>query len=225
MFSVTFRWPQSDEKRPLVPADLKRFVIGDPPQASARVALPSNSRILRRESLGSAAQALSDALNSKGYADQKWFIVSRNGIALEGIAVMTRLERIDDSGKPVVAERFSQEPFAPDITSLTEYLKRLLANGSKGRYRSFFFYLTFTMGPRQTAPPRVEEMNRVFFAGASGGPAFEKIEVLLPITCTAYIYGFERKTADGQITFISNDAMSGQAHLVAADLWAQLGSE
>jgi hypothetical protein len=144
---------------------------------------------------------------------------------LEGIAVMTRLERIDDSGKPVVSERFSQEPFTPEIASLTEYFKRLLANGTKGRYRSFFFYLTFAQSPRQTSPPRLPDINSAFLNGASGGPAFEQIKISWPLMCTAYIYEFERKQADGQAYFISNDAMSGQAHLLAAGLWTQLGTE
>lgn len=225
IFSMTAAFSQTDEQPP-VPADLKKFVIGDPPQASARVTFPSGSKLLRKTTLGGAAQALSEALNARGYADQKWFVVSHDGgTFLEGIAVMTRLERIDDSAKSVSTDRFSQEPFTPEIKSLTEYFQRLLSKSSKGRYRSFFFYLTFRPSPRQQAPPQVGEMNSVFFSGASGGPAFEKMKIALPLACTAYVYEFERKAADGRAAFINNDAMSGQQHLVAADLWNQLGPE
>jgi hypothetical protein len=224
MLSAALGW-QDAGKKPQIPADLKQFVIGNPPQASARVTLPSNSKLLRKDSLGSVGQMLSTVLSSRGYADQKWFVVSQNGTSFDGIAAMSRLERIDDSGKPVLSDRFSQEPFNPDIISLSDYFKRLVANGSKGRYRSFFFYLTFAASPRQTAPPQIGELNKAFFSGASGGPAFENIKISWPLTCTAYIYGFERQTADGQIGFISNDAMSGQAHLAAADLWTQLGPD
>jgi len=225
IFCSVLVYTQNSSEQPKVPADLSRFVIGDPPQASARVTLPSKSKLVQRHSLGEAAQTLSDTLNSKGYADQKWFVVSHDKSALEGIAVMTRMERTDDTGKPVAEDRFSQEPFTPEIKSLGDYFQHLLANGSRGRYRVFFFYLTFAPSPRQQAAPRVEDINSAFVSGASGGPAFEKLRILLPLTCTAYVYVFERKSSDGQAKFIGNDAMSGQAHLVAADLWPVIGPE
>jgi hypothetical protein len=216
---------QTDDPKPAIPKDLKKFVVGDPPQASARVTLPPGSKLLNRATLGGSAQALSEALNAGGYADQKWFVVSHDGTVLEGIAVMTRLERIDDAAKPVATDRFSQDPFVPEVTSLTEYFRLLLSKSSRGRYRSFFFYLTFVPSPRQQAPPQVGQMNSAFLAGASGGPAFDRISISLPLTCTAYIYEFDRNTADGQVTFVDNDALSGRSHLVAADLWKELGPD
>lgn len=225
MFLVSGMLGQTPKHKPQVPADLQRFIVGDPPQASARVTLPSNSRVTNNVELGAAAKVLSEDLRNRGYADQKWFVVSYDKQILDGVAVMTRLERIDDTGAPVADNRFSQEPFNPRIKSLKDYFEHLLVNGSKGKYRAFFFYLTLDSSPRQQAPPRVEDINNAFVSGASGGPDFEKMNVYGPFSCTAYVYLFERDSSEGGPRFITNDSLNGQDHLVHAGLWAQMGPQ
>lgn len=206
-----------------VPPQFVQFMIGNPPQASARVSLPETSGILKQTSkMGPAARMLSERLSAGGYVEQAWFVVSPDKSRLQGLAVLTRLERVDDNGTPVVADRFSLDPFTSEITSFTDYLKRLLVKVPRGRYRAFAFYLTIGNSPRQTLPPTADSVNALFTSGVRSVSLFDQIQVDWPLVCTAYVYEFQRDGPDGPAEFVTNSAIDGQAHLTAAKLWDKL---
>lgn len=217
-------WGQNSETTAQpVPPQFEKFMIGEPPRASARVALPESSGILKHEAkMGPAARMLSERLAANGYVEQAWFVVSPDQKRLEGLAVLTRLERIDDAGKSVQVERFSLDPFTSEIASITDYFKRLLVKVPKGRYRAFAFYLTIGMSPRQTSPPTADSVNTLFTSGSRSVALFDKIQVDWPLVCTAYVYEFQRDGPDGPAEFVTNSAIDGKAHLMAASLWQTL---
>ena len=161
-----------------VPPQFVQFMIGNPPQASARVALADTSGILKHNiRMGPAARKLSDRLSAGGYVEQAWFVVSPDQRLLKGLAVLTRLERIDETGNPVQTDRFSLDPFTLEITSFNDYLKRLLVKVPSGRYRAFAFYLTIGKSPRQTDPPAVDSVNTLFKSGIRSVSLFDLLSL------------------------------------------------
>jgi len=207
---------------------LSKFVIGDPPRASARFPLPADSKLtLNKGRLVDVAKNLSQTLSSNGYVELGWFRVSHDGHALDGFAVVTRLERIDKDGKSIPNERFSQEPFTTPVTSWADYFSGLLVHAPSGHYRLFMFYIlqNSSVSPRQTAPPTVDSLNSLFVSGSRTLPTLPTdVNFNPPFTCISYVYLWDRLSANDSPTFVENAGMDGKSQLIAAGLWNGLGT-
>jgi len=93
-------------------------------------------------------------LSNQGYVEQGWLRVFYGGNRASGVAIITRLERIDDVGRPVMQDRFSQDAFTVPVESLSDYFSRLLVRQPAGRYRVFLFYiLDKAQSPKQNGAP------------------------------------------------------------------------
>jgi hypothetical protein len=201
---------------------LDKFVIGEPMRASARMAL--DPPLLQGVSLGEVAAHLAESLRGKGYAEQAWFRVSLDGSHLAGFAVLTRLERINDAGKPILQDRFSQDPFSPPVTSISDYFARLLAHASAGHYRAFLFYITVSSeSSRQSVPPSVAGLDRLFVGGSRFPPTIPPgLSLSPPYSCVSYVYVWDRPQS-GDVVFEENSPIDAKAHLTAAGLGKDLG--
>jgi len=163
---------------------------------------------------------LSRALDSRGYVEKSYYAVPG------GFAIGTRLEQIDDSGRPKTEPaRWASSPGPINPFSLGAYV-RALFTAPKGRYRIIVFIVTATPFGSSGKTVSADEAQKWLSAGLNKLPPSIGAQPYTPdVTTTALIYEFER-VGDSTATpahEVTQSSIPGQEHLVNAGIWAALG--
>lgn len=164
------------------------FTPWPPPKPSARLDLPREAVVSRPDakSLGDVGDVLRGALEDRGYYELSFYSVP------DGFALATRLERIEDDGRPAPEPGRWSTSTAPVKFELADILKRL-AGAPPGRFRVILFVVTteaFTLDSRTVTSS--EALGWVS-GGANKLPKqYYRIPIADGTDCTALVYEFER---------------------------------
>jgi hypothetical protein len=186
-----------------------------PPAASASYVLPD--RLLASyHTVGDVVAAIIGALEQSGYVERSFFRTEAGGVAL-----VTRLERINDDGTPsVAAERWpnSGDHYA-SRDSLFEFLERLFYV-DPGHYRVIVFVLQDLPFSQSSTNVTAGEARAWLVTGANVLPP-EIATRPFGGHCTALIYEF---ASDGTKVHVVESRLTGKEHLEKAGLLAALGT-
>jgi hypothetical protein len=207
-----------------IAASLQRSGIPEfpwpPPTPSARYVIPRSllldSRNSGDASLSDVIRKLERALEGAEYFERSFFA------APDGIAMVTRLERIKPDGTPDYNKRWitlnDSETF-----SLTNYIKGLLFY-DPGYFRLIVFIITnkpFTAAGRSIS---AVEGSELLSKGYNVLPtAASRAIFSSDHTCTVLIYEF-RKTKHGQTRQMNPSDLPARTHLERAMVWAAFGN-
>jgi hypothetical protein len=195
-----------------------------PPTASARVTIPAGM-IRRGGALGALRDVdtrLSAALDARGYVERSYFAVPH------GFAIVTRLEQIDNTGKPrTPPARWNASAGGLTDFSLSAYL-RALFTAEQGRYRVIVFTITgapFTEGDQHVTSEEALEWLRRGLDKLP--PSLADLPYTNDVTVTALIYEFERTGANtpAAARAIVPSTIGAREHLSGAGLWSALGGQ
>ncbi len=166
--------------------------------------------------LGDADAVITAALDQAGYTDRSYYRVPG------GYALATRLERIQDDGRPLdSAHRWDITPERSPGFSLSDYLRALFAT-EPGLYRVIVFVLRNGEVVPQGAAPTADTAEGWVLNGGSSLPAEVAARPFdTRITCTALIYEFEKPPA-GEATLHRPGHLTARQHLERSQLWAAL---
>jgi hypothetical protein len=178
-----------------------------PPAASASYVLP---RILfdKDATVGQVAGAIVSALERKGYVERSFFRTGAGGVAL-----VTRLERINDDGSSFAdIERWPAETLRS--STLASFLRGLFYV-DPGRYRIIVFILQDL--PFAQSPDRVtgDDARAWLRAGANVLPREVAESLFGDGQCTALVYEF---ASDGTAVRVVESRLTGKEHLEKAGL-------
>jgi hypothetical protein len=187
-----------------------------PPKASAWAVVP-NEFVLAGAATPTYQEVesrLGRALDAAGYYQRSLFA------APQGFAIVTQLERIDDSGTPANSSRWQMGEGSATF-SLVAYLRRLLY-AEPGRYRLVVLVVSdvpfSTSGGYLTASEASDLAGR----GANALPKeLARQAYSARHQCTALIYEF-RKMPNREPEFVAPSPLPGRDHLVRANIWAAL---
>jgi hypothetical protein len=186
-----------------------------PPAASASYVLPD--RLLASyHTVGDVVAAIIGALEQSGYVERSFFRTEAGGVAL-----VTRLERINDDGTPsVAAERWpnSGDHYA-SRDSLFEFLEGLFYV-DPGHYRVIVFVLQDLPFSQSSTNVTAGEARAWLVTGANVLPP-EIATRPFGGHCTALIYEF---ASDGTKVHVVESRLTGKEHLEKAGLLAALGT-
>lgn len=170
------------------------------------------------KSLYAVGQHLTDALNRVGYSQYSFYNFPH------GFALVSRLERINDDGRPA-ADAFRYMPSNQTDFSLTEYLSGLFV-APVGHYRQIVFIVTDLPVVANGAPLSENGASRVLHGGASGLSArLRTIPFSANHDVIALIYEFQKTGRVGQMRQMDASPLSAQAHLVRSGLYTALMSQ
>ncbi len=194
-----------------------------PPEPSARVVVPSQ---LVRGPLGDApplgdiADRLTGALSEAGYLEYGF-----QSIGCDGFALVTRLERIDQTGRPLDDDLRFRPPDEDEPWSLTGYFSRLFY-APPGRWRQIVFAVTDLEYDEQsvTQAPSVDDAGKMMReADVTALPAeFDTLKWTRKHELHALIYEFEKGTGARDVVRNLPSAIVGLAHLRGAGLYQLL---
>lgn len=186
-----------------------------PPAPSTYYVLPDD--LLRDHStVGRAADAIISALERTGYVERTFFRTKPGGVAL-----VTRLERIEPDGRHVEPDRWSaSEGQINSAAGLAKFLSGLFF-AEKGHYRLIVFIL-------QDSPfiPSSEKMTEVqarglISQGANILPAETRSQPFSGSYCTVLIYEF---ASDGAtVSLVKQSPLTARQHLEKAGVLSLLG--
>ena len=186
-----------------------------PPAPSASYVLPKNL-LERYQTLQEATDAIISALEATGYVERSFYRTEPGGIAL-----VTRLERIESDGSPAHPERWAG--VAGNYSSsidLMNFLKGLFF-AKTGYYRLIVFIIQdtpFVASAKTMAEPEARALIR---KGANVLPADTGARVFAGNHCTALIYEF---SSDGRtVGLLAESPLTGKQHLDKAGLLSLLG--
>ena len=194
-----------------------------PPEPSARVVVPS--RIARgtlgdTPPLGDIADRLTSALSEAGYLEYGF-----QSIGCDGFALVTRLERIDETGRPLDDDVRFRPPGEDEPWTLTGYLSRLFY-APPGRWRQIVFAVTDLEfdEDRVTQAPSVNEADEMMReADVTTLPAeFDVLKWTGNHELHALIYEFEKGPGSRDVVRNLPSAIIGLAHLRGAGLYQRL---
>lgn len=190
------------------------------PPPSAHETIPSSvlvSGLSAHPTLGEVAERLASDLASAGYSDQTWYETRA------GFAVVTRTERINDSGEPLDGnDRWLNEQSTPHFRTLGEYLLSLL-NLSTDHYRAFALIVDTNL-QFDGAPIDLDDAIRLGNAGSAAPPESMRDK---PYTmnhhCFALVYEFQRAHSEASATLVKNSSLSAKEHLAKSGIAAAVG--
>lgn len=196
-----------------------------PPEPSTKVTIPRALFLTgvagENQTLGRVGDRLEAALIEAGYVEYGY-----QSIGCSGFAMVTRLERIDETGRPLPgAERFAPPEARPNW-SLGSYLQRLFY-APPGYYRQIVFAATeqpYDEEDLAPAPTRDELDEMMADADVEALP---DALVERPFTRShrlhALIFEFEKGEAERDVRQVSR--LGGAAHIQAAGIYDGLGED
>jgi hypothetical protein len=199
------------------PSDLPEFPW-PPPAASASYVLPDNL-LQGRRTVGEVAAAIISALEHNGYVERSFFRTNAGGVAL-----VTRLERINNDGTSVLGiERWSagQAIDSGSSASLIKFLSGLFFVPA-GRYRVIVFVLqdlSFSQSSRMIGEV---EATAWLSSGFNFLPPSIANRPFAPDGhCTVLVYEF---ASDGKAVHEITSGLTGKQHLEKAGVLSLLGN-
>jgi hypothetical protein len=188
-----------------------------PPKWTSRYVLPAGLVVRdQNETLGDAFDRIVEAFR---HADiTEW---STYAIGDDGFAVVSRMEHIDDDGRPRPgAERWEVQSVTTSRKfGLAEYLK-LLFSAQPGRYRVIVFLVTEQSITSSTTPPTSDDMATTLAGGAGTlSPTMRKVVLRSSSKCEALIYEFYRPSEDDVPQSVGNSTLLTVDHLALAGFW------
>jgi hypothetical protein len=185
-----------------------------PPAASASYVLPQ-SLFISQVTMGEETEAIIAALERNGYVERSFY-----GTPAPGVALITRLERINSDGSPAsAAERWPAGEYQSDPVNLAQFLHGLFY-AEPGRYRVIVFIIQDQ--PFTQAVDKVfsgEQAKALLPSGANVLPPMVAERPVKESHCTALIYEFSN---DGAVMRKVESRLTGRQHLEKAGLLAAL---
>jgi hypothetical protein len=164
--------------------------------------------------LGGVADRLQAALESAGYVEYGYYRLAPGGFALA-----TRLERIHSDGRPLAEPKrweLARKPL--ERFDLNEYL-RALFDAAPGRFRIIVFAVTAAPLAAGADPPSAAAaVGWPKQGGAVLPPALRGQAYADGFQTHALIYEFEARGDAKDAVFLSQSAITGEAHLRQAKL-------
>ncbi len=200
-----------------------------PPEASVWEVLP-NDLFLAAEREGTTLRdvdrMLIQALDSAGYTARAYYPLEREFRDVQGFALVTRMEQIQEDGTPKpVPDRWAAEVPPLEGFSLLRLIDRLFS-AEAGYFRIIVFLATpehFTQGEpikREAAMDWLKKgLNKLppFIAGKEYTPAYNT---------TALVYQFKKyKGASEDLVEQVEGVLSCRDHLVKAGLWEAIADD
>ena len=186
-----------------------------PPRPSAQMTLPRARLIAALEhnpSLYDVGDHLSRALDDAGYVERSYYAVPN------GFALVARLERILDNGRPA-PNGFRYLPPGEEPFSLTAYLSGLFV-APVGRYRQIVFVVTDRPFAATGDELDQREASDLLREGADRLPAyFRSIPFGEDYAVASLIYEFEKTGAVGQMRQLPDGRLGAQTHLTRAGIY------
>jgi hypothetical protein len=187
-----------------------------PPAASASYVLP-DALLKGRRTVGEVVAAIISALEFNGYVERSFLQAEGHGVAL-----VTRLERINDDGSSAVGpERWSAAKRPGSADDLIRFLRGLFFV-DPGHYRVIVFILQdlpFSQSFRRISE---EEANAWLTSGFNILPASIAERPFAPDShCTVLVYEF---ASDGKTVHVVTSGLTGKQHLEKAGVLSLLGN-
>lgn len=222
--------PEGDREAPVVQPDLACADTGlndfdwPPPEPSTKVTIPRALLLAgladADETLGTVSARLERALISAGYVEYGY-----QSVGCTGFALVTRLERIDEEGRPLGGDLRFAPPEAKPNWSLSDYISRLFY-APPGYYRQIVFAATDQPydEDKLAPPPTRAELDRMM-ADATVTILPEAMEAR-PFTrrhnLHALIYEFEKGPGDREVAQLKPSRLGGATHIRAAGIYDRL---
>jgi hypothetical protein len=195
--------------------DFPEFPSWPPPVPSASYVLPD--RLLERyHTLKEATDAILAALEDNGYVQRSFFRTPPGGIAL-----VTRLERIESDGSPAQPGRWAiGKGLTPSAGNLIDFLSGLFFV-KKGHYRLIVFVIQDTPFVLSSKKKMTEpDAHALIAQGANVLPAETGKRPFAGNYCTALIYEF---SSDGKsVDLMAESQLTGKQHLDKAGVLSLL---
>ncbi len=198
-----------------------------PPHPSARVTVPRALLLAGADSgdetLGEVSERLERALIAAGYVEYGYL-----HIGCSGFAMVTRMERIDEDGRPMAgAERYAP-PERSESWSLSSYVARLFF-APPGYYRQIVFAATDRpYDPDNLADAPTREALDTMMARADV-TALPETMLDRPFSrrhqLHALIYEFEKSPGDRNVAQLIPSRLQGPQHIEQAGIYTGLGRE
>lgn len=176
-----------------------------------------------RPTFGRVSDQIVEALEDTGYTDVSFYRIPT------GVAVVTRLEQIDEDGVPLGDdERWSLMPARPQIRSLRDVI-RALFSADPGYFRLIIFAFTSDpdLTPEESSAGESLASEDALDWLQSGGaflPSSTRNESFTDDhRCIALIYEFERYRIRETADLLDPSRLPGRVHLERSRILARLG--
>jgi len=185
-----------------------------PPEPSERTMLPRarlDQALGTEPSLYGVAEHLLAGLNRAGYSEHSFYAVP------DGFALVARLERINDDGRPA-SEQFRYMPPGGEPFSLSVYVSSLFV-APIGRYRQIVFVVTGRPFVASGAPLTERSAGEILRRGANILPSsYRNIAFTPDHQVSALIYEFQ-KTGQQPLQQTPSGRLSALQHLRRAGIY------
>jgi heat shock protein HslJ len=193
-----------------------------PPDPSSKYVMQPNSFFAGMKTVGVVANHIVEALDQRGYTERSFYSAKKGRIIL-----VTRLERINDDGKPVLGTtrwRSGYSQRARFKNGLVDFLGGLFY-AEPGYYRIIVFVIGG--GAFQTSERRAteKEAQEWLSRGMSNLPKSVQRWPFDPEEddCTALVYEFVSEDKEREAELQAPGKLPAQSHLEASGLLAALG--
>lgn len=192
------------------------FFPWPPPAASTRMTLPENA--FDRSAMATmkqAAETIETALRGAGFGDWGYFSLPEEE---GGFGLVTRIEQIDDGGKPLAgAARWLIRPYA--AATMTPLQSLASIRRPTGHYRVFVFVLSAK--PTVDNPTERATMPLAYEWNRRGQPSLGREIAASPMTerhtMTVRVYEFEQTDKIASL-FNTSSQLTAAEHLKAAGI-------
>jgi peptidoglycan-associated lipoprotein len=186
-----------------------------PPLWTARQVLPSALLDVRAGGLlGASFDVLKEALRKAAIFD--WSVYA---VGTDSFAVVSRMENIDDSGRPRQPRWGAETPNR--ATSFVDYLNKLLI-ARPGRYRVVVFVVTSRVIVAGRDVPDRAKMEALLWSGAGAlPPQLHSVVQDEGASAEALIYEFYRASEDEAARLVTNSSLQGLDHLAGYGVWTR----
>jgi hypothetical protein len=207
------------------PEEIESFLPVFPlpaPRWTLRYPIPDSLGTRGNEPLGVVYDRLENALREAGVVDFGVYgILHASSDSVEGFAIVSRQERIEEDGRPADPRWGERAPV--EMRSLVDYLRQLFDPGP-GRYRVLVLITTARPIRPTSETPTAERMEQMRRQGEDTIPDALRSRMLdLSARVTALIYEFYRPSEDDEVRILgeSQSRLTAVDHLVGAGLWKE----